>query len=171
MGKGQVVIRREAPSDVDDVREVNVQAFGGPVEARIVDALRASPGAISLVAVAGDRVVGHIFFTPVSLDADRPLVRVAGLGPMAVRPAFQRAGVGSALVRRGIEECRRHGYAAVVVLGHRRFYPRFGFRPAGAWGLVCEYPVPPEAFMAIELDPGSLDGRSGRVRYSPEFST
>jgi len=151
------------------VLEVNERAFGTPLEAGIVDALRGSDGSISLVATSGDRVVGHIFFTPVTVDSSAG-VRVAGLAPMAVLPEYQRGGIGSRLVTAGLDACRRHGYAAVVVIGHPEYYPRFGFTRAGEHGLSCEFPVPPEAFMVLALDPGILARLSGMVRYRPEFA-
>jgi putative acetyltransferase len=163
-------IRYETPADADDVRKVNELAFEGLAEARIIESLRGLPGSISMVATTDGRVVAHIFFTPVEIEGAKSSTRVAGLGPMAVLPGQQRAGVGSALVRAGIDACRRQGYAAIVVLGHPAYYPRFGFRPAGRWGLTCEYPAPPEAFMALELDAGALDSQGGLVRYRPEFS-
>lgn len=88
---------------------------------------------------------------------------------MAVRPEFQRRGIGSRLVRAGLEECRRAGYAAAVLVGHPGFYPRFGFSPAIAKGLKCEFPVPQDVFMVVELAAGALDGTAGLVRYPPEF--
>src|SRR5512134_1693331 len=99
-----------------------------------------------------DQVVGHILFTPVSLEPPVP-VRIAGLAPMAVRPEHQRSGIGGQLIRAGLDACRGNGYSAVVVLGHPEYYPRFGFAPGHTFGLVCEFPCPPEAFMAIELVP------------------
>jgi len=91
------------------------------------------------------------------------------LGPMAVRPDRQRRGVGSALVSAGIEACRRLGQEVVGVLGHPEFYPRFGFVTARPMGVMCEYPVPDEAFMVAELSPGALRGRRGVVSYGPAF--
>ena len=93
-----------------------------------------------------------------------------GLAPMAVAPARQRGGIGSALVRAGLERCREMGAAAVVVLGHPDFYPRFGFLPAARLGLSCEYDVPAEAFMAMELEPNGLRGAAGIVSYHPAFA-
>lgn len=164
-------IRTERPQDADDVGDLNEQAFGGPVEARLVEALRGSPGLLSLVATVEGRVVGHILFTPVSIDPApvRP-VRVAGLAPMAVRPEFQRSGIGGQLVRAGLDECRRHGYAAVVVVGHPEYYRRFGFVPAHTRGLEYEGDVPREVFMAVELELGALTACSGVVRYRREFA-
>jgi putative acetyltransferase len=88
---------------------------------------------------------------------------------MAVLPAQQGRGIGSALVRTGLERCRALGFRIVVVLGHPRYYPRFGFQPADAFGLSCEYDSPPEAFMALEIEAGALTGLKGTVRYHPAF--
>jgi putative acetyltransferase len=164
-----LAIRLEQAGDADGIRETNELAFGAPLEARLVDALRACDGYLSLVATIDDRVVGHILFTPVTIE---PPVnrRVAGLAPMAVRPEHQRSGIGSQLIREGLDQCRQHGYSAVVVLGHPEYYPRFGFVPAHTFGLTCEFPSPPEAFMAIELEEGALTGIGGLVRYHSEFS-
>ena len=166
----RATVRTEESDDADLVRSVNMRAFGRPDEAALVDALRGTPGVVSLVAVAHDRLVGHILFTRVEVDGVRDSIAVAGLAPMAVLPEHQRRGIGSALVRAGLDSCREHGYRAVVVLGHPEFYPRFGFTPAAARGLTCEWPVPPEAFMTIELEPGALAGARGVVRYRPEFA-
>jgi putative acetyltransferase len=164
-----ISVRFEQPGDEAAIRETNELAFGAPLEARLVDTLRATPGYLSLVATIEGRVVGHILFTPVTLEP--PVAcRIAGLAPMAVRPQHQRTGVGGQLIRAGLAECRRLGYSAVVVLGHPEYYPRFGFVPAHTFGLTCEYPSPPEAFMALELVPGSIPRRSGLVRYLPEFA-
>src|SRR5918993_4307677 len=113
----EVSIRREAPRDEPDVRELNQQAFGTTVEARLVDALRGLPDSISLVATVDDGVAGHILFTPVSLEPAAS-VAIAGLAPMSVRPEYQRRGIGSQLIRAGLDACRAHGYAAVVLVGH-----------------------------------------------------
>lgn len=93
-----------------------------------------------------------------------------GLAPMAVMPAAQRRGIGSALIRSGLERCAQLGYSAVVVLGHPEYYPRFGFVPASRFGIGCEYEVPDEVFMALELEPGALTGMSGTIRYHPAFA-
>ena len=126
---------------------------------------------LSLVAVRGVEVVGHILFTPVTIESDGEATAVLGLGPMAVLPGHQRQGVGSLLVRTGLEECRRAGPGCVVVVGHPEYYPRFGFAPARERGVVWEHPAPAEAFMLLELRPGALGGRGGIARYAPEFGS
>ena len=165
-----MTIRPEQPPDIDHVRVVNQRAFGRPDEAAIVDAVRDSPGAISLVAIDGDRVVGHILFTPVVIDGPDATIPAAGLAPMAVLPEYQRRGIGSQLVQAGLDACRAAGYDIVVVLGHPKYYPRFGFVVASTRGLTCEYPVPAEAFMVVELRAGTLSRAHGLVRYRPEFA-
>jgi putative acetyltransferase len=163
-----VRVRRESAADRVAVHALNSAAFGQAAEAGLVEALRDTAGVISLVAEVEDQVVGHILFSPVTFTGDESLL-IAGLAPMAVTPDRQRQGVGSALVRTGIEECRQAGFGAVVVLGHAGYYPRFGFAPASDHGVDCEYEVPPEAFMLAELQPGYLHGASGTIRYHPAF--
>src|SRR5262249_34663648 len=163
-----VTIRFEDPPDIDQVRLINQRAFGQPGEALLVDRLRGTDGAVSLVAVARNRVIGHILFTDVRIEG--LLGTAVGLGPMAVLPAYQRQGIGSLLVRAGLEVCRTSGPAVVVVLGHPDFYPRFGFVPAVTKDLRCEWSVRPEVFMVMELRPGALESVGGLVRYRPEFS-
>jgi putative acetyltransferase len=164
-----IAIRREQVADTASVRQVNERAFGTPAEADLVDALRGSDGSIALVATLDGRVVGHIMFTPVTLD-DATAVPVAGLAPMSVLPELQRTGIGTQLIRAGLAACREQGYAAIVVVGHPDYYPRFGFRPAHVYGLHCEFAVPPEAFVVAVLDPQILPHLSGVVRYRPEFA-
>ena len=164
-----ITVRAETAEDIPALRRVNELAFGQPNEADLVDALRAAARPhISLVAASEGRVVGHIFFSPVTLEAEDSASLILGLAPMAVLPEYQRQGIGSRLVREGLEECRRMGCDVVVVVGHPGYYPRFGFAPASRKGLRCEYPVPDEVFMVAELKPDALRGR-GLVKYRPEF--
>jgi putative acetyltransferase len=165
-----MTIRPELPADAEAVRAVNHAAFETTTEADLVSVLheQAAP-LISLVADESGSIVGHILFSPAAL-LDHPDVKIVGLAPMSVLPARQRRGIGSMLVRAGLEASAQAGVAAVVVLGHAQFYPRFGFRPASRFGITCEYDVPDEVFMARELRPGALAGRSGTVRYHPAFA-
>lgn len=166
-----VRIRPEAPADVAAVRHVNAAAFPTPAEARLVDVLRDSASdTISLVAeVDGNYIVGHIFFSPVTIDG-LPRLKLAGLAPMAVLPGYQRRGIGSALVTAGLDRCRDAGFDGVVVLGHPEFYPRFGFASASRFKIRCEYDAPDEVFMIVELQAGALNGVSGIVRYHAAFA-
>ncbi len=172
MNDASVQVRRERAGDEAAIAHVNEAAFGQVDEARIVDAVRrAGHSAISLVAVDDAAIVGHILFTPVVLEPPEAAPAIMGLGPMAVLPERQRRGVGSRLVESGLRECARAGCQAVVVIGHPGFYPRFGFRPARAYGLRSEYTVPDEVFMVAELVPGALSSHGGLVRYVPEFGS
>ena len=134
-----------------------------------MDALRqhAEPF-LSLVAVDADQVLGHITFSPVTL-VQHPEVPIAGLAPMAVMPLRQRQGIRSSLVQAGLREARGLGFETVVVLGHAGGYPRFGFQIASRLGLVTEYDVADDLFMALELKAGALRGYSGTIRYHPVF--
>jgi putative acetyltransferase len=164
-------IRTEQAEDHESIRRVVELAFGQPNEADLVDALRthAHPH-ISLVAVLDGQVVGHIFFSPVSIESDGDAFAAIGLAPMAVLPDYQNKGIGTELVWAGLRECKRLGHEVVVVLGHPEYYPRFGFVPASQRGIRSEYDVPDEVFMVAELTPGALKGREGLAKYHPEFS-
>ncbi len=165
-----VSVRFERMEDYPKVRLVNELAFGCHNEADLVDALRSSARPyISLVALMDEDVVGHIFFSPVFIESADSISTALGLGPMSVLPEYQRRGIGSQLVREGLKECRRINQDIIFVLGHPEYYPRFGFLPAKHKGLRCEYGVPDEAFMVIELTPGALSGRRGLVKYRLEF--
>lgn len=163
-------IRAEQPGDRDAVFRLNSAAFGTETEARLVDRLReqARP-LISLLATEGVAIAGHIMFTPVTL-VEYPQTAMMGLAPMAVVAGRQRRGLGTALVETGLTACVGHGVAAVVVLGHPDYYPRFGFEPASVMGLRSEYDAPDEVFMVKELCRGALDGKAGTVRYHAAFS-
>jgi putative acetyltransferase len=164
-------IRPEESGDRPAVRAIHDRAFGRAAEGRVVDALRAVGPRVSLVAVLDGHAVGHILFTPVVVEAAAGAWTALGLAPMAVLPEHQRRGVGSALVRDALQACRARGEPLVFVLGHPHYYPRFGFRPAGPLGLSCEFDAPDDAFMVAELSAGVLAGRTGRVRYRPEFTS
>ena len=164
-------VRVERPSDVPGVRCVNEAAFGRTDEADLVDRLRDRAASyLGLVAVDAGEVVGHVAFSPVTLDPPRPAPVALGLAPMAVLPGRQRSGVGSALVRGGLSAARRGGADVVFVLGHPEYYPRFGFESAAGRGIGNEYGAPPEAFMVLELTAGALDGVGGTALYDPALA-
>jgi putative acetyltransferase len=163
-------IRIEKLEDVEAVRQVHIAAFDRETEANLVDRLRGIPSTFSFVAVQSDRIVGHIFFSPVIVEGACLKKKILGLAPVAVLPEYQRQGIGSLLIRESLTECARSGFQAVVVLGHPDFYPRFGFIPASRKSLKCEYDVPDEVFMVLELESESLQNCSGTVKYRSEFS-
>lgn len=164
-------IRIEGKKDSFAVEQINKAAFETDAESKLIVSLRKTVRPfISLVAEDTGKVIGHIMFSPVTLDCGN-VVKIMGLAPMAVLPEYQRKGVGSELVRVGLDECRKLGFGAVVVLGHAEYYPRFGFTPAVGFGLGCEYDVPENVFMAIELQPGYLKNVEGKVKYHEAFES
>lgn len=164
-----ITIRPELADDAPQVRRVNELAFGQPLEANIVDAVRAAGAAtLSLVAVRDHEIVGHILFSPVTITGPDGEHTAIGLAPMAVLPSAQNDGIGSRLVRAGLDQLRAAGHAVVVVLGHPAYYPRFGFVRASIHGLRYGHDVPDEAFMVTSLVPGHPIP-AGTVRYRPEI--
>ncbi|MBW4417801.1 MAG: N-acetyltransferase [Myxacorys californica WJT36-NPBG1] len=164
-------VRAEKPEDVEAVRRVNVAAFGRESEAKLVDQLRDVASTFSFVAVESEQIVGHVFFSPVAIAGEcADDLLVLGLAPVAVLPGYQRQGIGTLLIRHGLAECARLGCKAVVVLGYPEYYPRFGFTPAKEKGLGCEYAVPDDVFMVLELESGALQGCVGTVKYRSEFN-
>jgi len=156
---------------------------------------------ISLVAVSNNQIVGHILFTPLeiiprcssrrldlginpnsprefltgftpaTLQVGERIIEGMGLAPMAVLPEFQRQGIGSQLVKAGLEVIEKAQSPFVIVLGHPTYYPRFGFVPASRYRIKSEYEnVPDEAFMIIVFDQAALQGISGVAKYRPEFA-
>lgn len=163
-------IRPETRADYADVRRVNERAFGRAAEADLVDALRrvANPH-LSLVAEEDRAIIGHIFFSPVKIPSAVDSIAAMALAPMAVMPERQRQGVGSALVRAGLEANREMRVGIVVVLGHIEYYPRFGFVRADEFALRSEFDVPSEYFMVMELRSGALRDARGVVAYHEAF--
>ena len=152
-----------------DVRSLLKAAFGRDAEADLVEVLREIEGAISMIVLQSGMVLGHVLFTPVTVRGDEGDWNAVALGPMAVRPDQQRRGAGTRLAEAGLMACRAAGHEVCFVLGHPGYYPRFGFEPAPPKGLTCKWPVPDDVFMVLELVPGALAGRTGRVEYHPAF--
>jgi putative acetyltransferase len=163
------LIRPGAHADHEAISRVNRLAFGQDSEARLVDALRDGKYVrLSLVAETDRQVVGHILFSHLPIITDLGTLPALALAPMAVLPAFQKQGIGSVLIRRGLEVCKEQGHRIVIVLGHPHFYSRFGFTSKLAARLESPYSGR-ESFMAVELVRGALDGIEGRVEYPPPF--
>jgi putative acetyltransferase len=167
------MIRPETPADADAIYLVNKQAFDGrEAEPRLVDSIRRSEGFIpelSLVAEQNDQIIGHILFSRIHIQSENVQLPGLALAPMAVLPEYQGQGIGSALVKHGLEECNRLGHAWIIVLGHPAYYPRFGFASELAKSLECPFGDCGNAWMALELIPGALKGVRGKVIYPPAF--
>ena len=169
--RGSIEVRPEREMDRQTVRVIHQSAFGGLTESRLVDAIRdGGHDTLSLVGVEANTVVGHILFSPAWIDGDHLRLRGMGLAPLAVHPNAQRRGIGSALVRLGLDRLDANGCAFVIVLGHAAYYPRFGFEPAARFGIRAPWDgIPDDAFM-IRWHPGSLPPSiGGTARYLPEF--
>lgn len=164
-----MLIRKEEQGDHPAIADITAQAFADHVhsdqtEPQIIERLRAAGDlTISLVATEGDALVGHVAFSPVTINgADCGWF---GLGPVSVRPDRQKAGIGSALIHRGIEQLRSQGAAGCVVLGDPAYYSRFGFEHDDR---LRYEPAPPEYFMRIDFKEG--ENPVGCVDYAPAFS-
>jgi putative acetyltransferase len=167
---GEIQIREETNADLEDIHKVHQAAFDSPAEAHLVDLLRdRDKVSISLMAAVNGEIVGHILFSPVSLDPPPPEWHALGLAPVGVIPGRQRQGLGAALVNHGLERCQELGIDLVVVLGDPAYYSRFGFQRAIDYGLSNEY-LADEHFMVLELTPGVLGNFAGLVKYAPEFN-
>ena len=165
------VLRYERPEDISGIHKVHEAAFGTKAEADLVDTLRNRDAhIISIIAIEDTKIIGHILFSPVTIENDGSFIPVLGLAPMAVLPEYQRKGVGSKLVEMGLDECLKKDCAAVIVLGHPEYYPRFGFTPSVKYNIRSEYDVPPEVFMVKELRSGALTGISGIAKYHEAFA-
>jgi putative acetyltransferase len=168
--EGNLIVRSESTETRERsvVHSINIAAFGRTDEADLVDSLRAEGVVLlSLVAESEKRIVGHILFSRMSIETATGSIPAAALAPVAVLPECQSQGIGGRLINRGLEFLRARGERIVIVLGHPDYYPRFGFSCENASSL--ESPFPPDAFMAMELSRGALDGIRGKVKYPAAF--
>ncbi len=161
------MIRAAIPRDYPAIRQVIRHAFAQDDEANLVERLRADGDVLAeLVAASDIALQGHILYSALKIERAGQTLRAAALAPVSVLPAFQRQGLGMALIEAGNAECRALGLAAILVLGHADYYPRMGFSAAATAALTAPFSGP--HFMALELEPGALEG-GGRVRYAGAF--
>ena len=167
-----ITLRKETPKDYAAIVRVNDLSFGRKAEGKLVNTLRKTESFIpelSIVAEYETQVVGHILLYPVSIRNGEKLYTSLTLAPMSVIPEFQKKSIGKLLVVYGLQVAHDLGHTSAIVLGHPSYYPRFGFEPAKKYGIKSPFPAPDEAFMAIELEPGSLAGISGTVEFPEAF--
>ncbi len=158
--------------DYAAIHEINRLGFGRESEANLIESLRKRADFIrelSLVVVKDRKVLGHILFSPIGIQTSKKILPALALAPIAVHPEFQNCGIGSELVRQGLERCRKLGHKGVIVVGHPTYYSRFELTSARAKGLEAPFSAPDEAFMILELAPGVLRDVTGMVIYPPEF--
>jgi putative acetyltransferase len=164
---GREMIRDITPADYPAIRAVVQHAFGQADEADLVEQLRADGDAlVEFVEADRSALQGHILYSPLAIARGDETLACAALAPVSVLPAFQRCGLGKALIEAGNARCRERGLAAIIVLGHPDYYPQFGFSAKTAESLNAPFSGP--AFMALELVPGCLEA-GGDVRYAAAF--
>ncbi|MEW8256945.1 MAG: N-acetyltransferase [Candidatus Thiodiazotropha taylori] len=164
-----IEIRKEEAKDREAIHQLNSVAFDNGPEAMLVDKLRDTcQDYLSFVAVEAGSVIGHILFTPASMQ-DSSAVGM-GLAPMAVLPSHQGEGIGTRLVRYGLDYLRDADCPFVIVLGHPDYYPRFGFELASKYQIYSQWEgVPDDAFMIAVFDQAVIPRHGGVARYRDEF--
>ena len=164
-------IREEGLRDPPAIHAVHLAAFGREDEGRLVDRLRQDGKVVaSLVAVEDRKVVGHVLFSDLRIETQTGTLVAVALAPVAVLPGWQRRGIGSDLIREGLEVCRERGKAAVIVVGDPEFYSHFGFSWELARRLRSPYSGAGRAWMALELTEDVLANVYGLVQYPEAFS-
>lgn len=164
-------IRQEISNDFKSVFALNHLAFGQEGESQLIEKIRRGNTFVpelSLVAVQEGKIIGHILFSKIKIIGTQIYPSLA-LAPMSVHPDFQKKGIGSKLVTIGLQIAKNLKFEHVIVLGHKNYYPKFGFHKASKWKINCPFEVPDENFMAIELVEGSLKNKDGVVEYPTAF--
>jgi putative acetyltransferase len=168
-----ITLRFEKSRDYKDITRINDLAFGQKNEGILIEHLRKNRDFLPELSIVAEKdciIIGHILFFPIQIKSKDNSYKSVSLVPMAVLPEYQNQGIGSKLIRYGLEKCREKGCQLVIVLGHPEYYPRFGFEKASKWGIRPPFEAPDEAFMAIELVEGGLKGVAGVVEYPDEYS-
>jgi putative acetyltransferase len=161
------MIRPAEPRDYPAIRAVIRHAFDRADEANLVEQLRDDGDVLCELVMASDIALqGHILCSRLRIERDGEAIEAAALAPVSVLPHFQKQGLGGELIRAGNARCGELGCAAIIVLGHAEYYPRFGFSAAVAKSLEAPFSGP--HFMALELKAGALKA-GGRVRYAKAF--
>lgn len=167
-----ITVRTESADDIKAIDVVHLSAFEGDDEVGFIDSLRNSSGytaELSLLAEFNGRIVGHILLTKIRLQQSSSGIDVLALAPMAVVPSQSHRGIGSELVHTALEEAKKYGFKAIVVIGHPEFYQRFGFKQVSNWKLRSNLSVDQDLITAIELQPGALEN-GGNLIYPSQFS-
>jgi len=167
-----ILIRNERKNDYNQIKKINDLAFGQKNEGKMIEALRKTSDynyLLSLVAEIKDKIVGHVLFYPIKIRNKADKCTLLSLAPMAVHPEYQNKGIGVKLVKRGLEIAKELSFSAVIVVGHPKYYPRFGFIPAKNWEIKLPFDVPDDVFLALELEENALKNCSGTVEYPKEY--
>jgi len=167
-----ITLRKEEAKDFQNIAMVNDVAFGRKAESKLIDTLRNTKEFIpdlSAIAEVDGKVIGHILFYPITINEGEKKHISLALAPMSIIPAFHKKSIGKLLVIYGLQAAKNLGHKSVIVLGHPSYYPKFGFEPASKWNIKSPFPAPDEAFLAIELEKGSLEKVAGTVVYPKAF--
>jgi putative acetyltransferase len=163
-----ITFRLEAANESGLIYDLVHKAYGQKAEARLVEDLCNDGDAlISVVAMKEDVIVGHALFSDIPVGTSKNLLRGAALAPISVASTHQNQGIGGGLIMQGLKECRKIGIQVVLVLGDPAYYGRFGFSAALSDNL--ESPYQGEYFQALEIEPGVLEGVTGKVLYPDAF--
>lgn len=170
-------IRQETEKDYKSSEVVVEKAFkdekySDHKEQFLVAKLRKSDGFIPelcLVAEVDEEIIAHIMLTKISIENGEKKYESLALAPVSVLPGYQNKGIGSKLIIESLRIAKEIGFKSVIVLGHDKYYPKFGFKPSSIWGIKAPFDVSDEFFMALELENGSLSGVTGTVVYDKEF--
>ena len=166
-----MIIRREKKEDFKSIYEINYQAFKQKNESELIERIRGSKNFVpelSLIAETNGRIVGHILLSKIKIKGEKEFESLI-LAPLAVLPELQNKGIGEKLITEGLKKARELGFSSVIVVGHKDYYPKFGFKKASKWNIKCSFEVSDEAFMAIELNIGALTEKSGIVEFPKKF--
>lgn len=168
----KIKVRTEVAEDHNCITRVNDLAFEQDNESILITKLRDTNEFIpelSLVAEVNNEVVGHILFYPVPVVDGKTNHTSLSLAPMSVLPEYQNKGIGSELIKVGLEKARQLGYKNITVLGHPEYYPKFGFEKASKWNISAPFEYPDEALMAIELVENGMNNISGSLEFPAAY--
>ncbi|WP_394698656.1 GNAT family N-acetyltransferase [uncultured Draconibacterium sp.] len=166
-----VTIRKENKKDFIAIKALNNKAFGQTEEGIIIDRIRNSDAeTLSLVAEMDNKIVGHIFYSSAEIVWNNQVIKGMGLAPMAVLPGYQKQGIGKRLIHESLYLLIHKKLSFIIVLGHKDYYPKFGFETASKHGIKCQWNgVPDEVFMVMILDKEKMKGVKGTAKYCDEW--
>lgn len=169
-----MILRTETEQDFAGVYELNYLAFGQRKdESELVERIRRSPEFIpelSIVAAIENEIAGHILLSKAVIVSEDKHLEVIVLAPIAVKPNYQKQGIGGKLIEEGIRRTRALGYGLILLIGHPSYYPRYGFQPTRPFGLeLNQFEVPDDVFMVYEVEAGSLKEIQGELKYPQAF--
>jgi predicted N-acetyltransferase YhbS len=173
----EINIRQEVQADYQIVFNLIEQAFRNEMisnkkEQFLVERLRKSDGFVpelSLVAEVNHQIFGYILLTKIIIEANTESVTSLALAPVAVLPTFQKQGIGGRLIEEAHRIATELGYKSVILLGHEKYYPKFGYRTLYHFNISLPFEAPKENCMAIELISDALKNKNGIVIYPKEF--